>query len=88
MKQLEGLTQNENMVLNFICQELATWRDDEPGFSDLDGRDVTKGCFPDRPATTAGVIGSLVKKGYIDVDEDFDNIIYPNWSKIPDDFGR
>lgn len=86
---LDNLTELENKVLNEICQQLATWRDDEPGYSCIDGADITR-ALNLKPKTTSGVIGSLCKKGYIQSDDggDFNGIIYACWDKIPDQFGR
>ncbi len=83
------LTELEKIVLEEICRQLAGWRDDEPGYSCIDGSDITK-ALQMKPKVIAGVISSLCKKGLIDSEDggDFDGIIYPNWDKIPNDFGR
>ena len=83
-----NLTELENQVLTFICQFLSTWRDDEPGYSCLGGDEIAPALKLGK-RTTAGVIGSLCKKGFItSEDGDFDGIIYANWEKIPNDFAR
>jgi DNA-binding MarR family transcriptional regulator len=88
MITIKGLTEFENKVLDYICQELSTWREDEPGYSCIDGSDVTRD-LQLKPRSTSGVIGSLCKKGYLVSEEgDFKDILYIVWEKIPDDFGR
>ena len=86
---LSDLTGLENTVLNEICLQLAVWRDGEPGYSCITGSDITS-ALNLKPKTTSGVISSLCKKGYISSEDggDFNGIIYANWEKIPNDFGR
>jgi len=89
MKTINGLTELENKVLDFLCKELSDWRENEPGYSCFDGSDVTTK-FGWNPKTTSGIVGSLCKKGYIQSDDegDFEGILYVNWKMIPNDFGR
>ncbi len=88
MTNLPQLTELENKALLAICKELSIWRDSEPGYSCIDGNDVSIASGISKKSI-AGVIGSLCKKGYIESDsEDFDGIIYPHWDKIPTEFGR
>lgn len=84
-----NLTELENKVLNEICLQLAPWRDGEPGYSCIDGHDLTV-ALGLNPKTTSGVIGSLCKKGFICSEDggDFGGIIYANWENIPNEFGR
>jgi len=86
---LDNLTELENKVLTEICEQLETWRDGEPGYSCIDGSDITR-ALNLKPKTTSGVISSLCKKGYIHSEDggDFEGIIYADWEKIPNDFGR
>ena len=89
MKKINCLTELENKALDCLCRQLATWREDEPGYSCIDGTDITRELgWPAR--TTSGVIGSLCKKGFVVSDDngDFDGILYVIWNNIPDDFGR
>ena len=86
---IDGLTNLENKVLDYLCKELSTWRETEPGYSCLEGSDVTRD-LKLNPRTTSGVISSLCKKGYLTSEDEghFKGIIYVDWQKIPDDFGR
>jgi DNA-binding MarR family transcriptional regulator len=85
----QGLTELENKVLTEICYQLETWRDGEPGYSCIDGSDITRE-LKLKPKVVAGVISSLCKKGYVYSEDggDFNGILYPDWRKIPNNFGR
>jgi len=89
MEIISTLTELENKALDCLCRQLAIWREDEPGYSCIDGADITRELgWPAR--TTSGVIGSLCKKGFIESDDndDFDGLLYVRWEKIPNEFGR
>lgn len=87
MKTIESLTELENKVLDYLCRELATWREDEPGYSCVDGNDVTKE-FKWNPKITSGIISSLFKKGYLSDGYDDGTTLCVVWENIPNDFGR
>ena len=84
-----NLTKLETLVLTEICHQLETWRDDEPGYSCIDGSDITK-ALDLNPKTISGVISSLCKRGLVWSEDggDFEGILYAQWDKIPNDFGR
>jgi hypothetical protein len=88
-KELEigKLIQKECDVLMYLCWELAQWRDSEPGYSCVGGTDVTKH-FKWNGKITSGVMSSLARKGFVYSDDEFVDISYPVWSKIPNSFGR
>ena len=89
MEIVKELTTLENQALDALCKMLSTWREGEPGYSCIDGADITRALrWP--PKTTSGVISSLCKKGYVETsdDGDFKGILYVKWGKIPENFGR
>lgn len=87
---MQGLTISEATVMEFLCNELATWRFDEPGYSCVGGTDITKylkKLNKDWNAkSTSGVVSSLVKKGYLQTHDDFKDIVYPQWCRVPKSF--
>lgn len=87
MKTINGLTDLENKVLDYICRELATWREDEPSYSCVGGEDVTTE-FKWNPKVTSGVVSSLFKKGYLADGYEDGTTLCVVWEKIPNDFGR
>jgi hypothetical protein len=85
---MKNLTELETTVLTKICQELKDWRDDESGYSCIDHTDLVNIGLSKH--VIAGVLGSLTAKKIIQIDEgdDFQNIIYPIWENIDNEFAR
>ena len=83
------LTELEHKVLTELCHQLSIWRDGEPGYSCIDGSDITSS-LKLKPKVVSGVISSLCKKGLVWSDDggDFDGILYACWDKIDTDYAR
>ncbi len=84
---VDNLTPDEIKVLEYLCLELATWRDSEPGYSCVGGTDITKH-FKWAGKTTSGLVSSLTRKRFVYSDDQFPDILYPLWYMIPKSFGR
>lgn len=67
----ENLTELESRVMGAFISELYA----EPGFSDVNCHDLVSKTKIDIKVLR-GVLGSLVKKGFIQIDEDWDDLIY------------
>jgi hypothetical protein len=42
MEIIKELTTLENQALDALCKMLSTWREGEPGYSCIDGADITR----------------------------------------------
>jgi DNA-binding MarR family transcriptional regulator len=70
------LTPLETKVMKKFIEELYA----EPGYSDVDAKDISEKIGEDIKQVR-GAISSLVKKGFVDIDENEHNILYlhPQW---------